>query len=101
MKLKPGDMEKWVEALRSGDYEQGKNALEDPDGRMCCLGVLCAIKGVDVQKSFDDDGAWANVRIYSGLNEELGSKWCDYLITMNDNGETFEEIANYIEESLK
>jgi hypothetical protein len=36
---------KWVTALRSGEYEQGKDHLVtvDQDGteRFCCLGVLC------------------------------------------------------------
>ena len=45
----------WVDALRSGDYEQGKNKLsvwnQDGDEIFCCLGVLCdiAIKsGLDI-----------------------------------------------------
>jgi hypothetical protein len=38
----------WVDALRSGEYEQGKNYLLSPDGkqRYCCLGVACEISGV-------------------------------------------------------
>lgn len=36
---------RWVEALRSGEYEQAKGSLivEAPSGKMeyCCLGVLC------------------------------------------------------------
>ena len=36
---------KWVEALRSGNYLQGKGRLcsvtEDDDKYFCCLGVLC------------------------------------------------------------
>lgn len=38
---------KWVEALRSGKYRQGKGRLRQTDhtnhGRYCCLGVLCDI----------------------------------------------------------
>ena len=30
---------KWVEALRSGNYEQGKDSLREGD-QFCCLGVL-------------------------------------------------------------
>jgi hypothetical protein len=30
----------WTDALRSGDYLQGKQKLNF-DGRFCCLGVLC------------------------------------------------------------
>lgn len=31
---------KWVIALRSGEYQQGKESLH-PDGKFCCLGVAC------------------------------------------------------------
>jgi len=33
----------WVEALRSGKYEQGRLALRSKDDKYCCLGVLCDI----------------------------------------------------------
>jgi hypothetical protein len=31
----------WVEALRSGEYKQGKKCLRTQDNKFCCLGVLC------------------------------------------------------------
>lgn len=37
---------KWVEALRSGDYEQGKRRLavkNDGETKFCCLGVACEL----------------------------------------------------------
>lgn len=34
--------EKWVDALQSGDYEQGNGKLRSHQG-FCCLGVLCDI----------------------------------------------------------
>jgi hypothetical protein len=42
------NIRKWVDALRSGEYQQGKNYLLSPDGkqRYCCLGVACEISGV-------------------------------------------------------
>lgn len=30
---------KWVEALRSGKYQQARRVLKDRNGAMCCLGV--------------------------------------------------------------
>lgn len=39
-KLKPEVKTLWLEALRSGRYEQGEKNLER-DGKFCCLGVLC------------------------------------------------------------
>ena len=44
--MKKSDVKKWVKALRSGDYQQGKASLcrEDQDSgecEYCCLGVAC------------------------------------------------------------
>lgn len=39
-KLDPEVKKRWLEALRSGKYSQGKGALRSPEG-FCCLGVLC------------------------------------------------------------
>ena len=38
--MKPKIKQKWVEALRSGEYSQGKFKLYDGTN-YCCLGVLC------------------------------------------------------------
>lgn len=44
-------MRKWIKALRSGKYRQGKSALkrrsEDHGATYCCLGVLCEVAGID------------------------------------------------------
>lgn len=45
---------KWVEALRSGDYKQGKGALRDINGNYCCLGVACEISGVVTLRERED-----------------------------------------------
>lgn len=36
---------RWLEALRSGKYEQGRSALNTggANGQFCCLGVLCEL----------------------------------------------------------
>lgn len=54
--------QRWVDALRSGDYEQGKERLarKGADGKtkFCCLGVLCEIAladGIVERKSYDGD----------------------------------------------
>lgn len=38
--------DRWIAALRSGQYEQGQGALND-GGRFCCLGVLCELAVAD------------------------------------------------------
>jgi len=37
----------WLDALRSGKYEQGQGFLKDKHNRYCCLGVLCELAGLD------------------------------------------------------
>jgi len=34
--------EQWIKALRSGEYKQGRGALQGPQG-YCCLGVACKV----------------------------------------------------------
>lgn len=36
-------LNKWVVALRSGTYKQGRGRLRNANGEYCCLGVLCEI----------------------------------------------------------
>ena len=91
---------KWVVALRSGKYEQGKEALRNGD-KYCCLGVLCEI----------ETGAKPNkVPFPSNARKErlgLTSKECDTLAEFNDgNGPlcrkpwSFKRIATWIEKNL-
>ena len=43
---------KWIAALRSGEYKQGKGYLRKGD-RFCCLGVLC-----DLYRQEMNDPVW-------------------------------------------
>ena len=38
--MNPVIKDQWVQALRSDEYEQGRDTLHR-DGKFCCLGVLC------------------------------------------------------------
>ena len=102
---------RWVEALRSGDYEQGKGYLQEEG--FCCLGVLC-----DLHHNLTSEGEWDHedletaalylvygedgeyefppdpVLKWSGLNRQLATD----LASRNDAGATFEELADLIEE---
>lgn len=106
---------KWVAALRSGEYEQGTNAL-NKNGKMCCLGVACeiAIKyGVSLKIGYYCD---ANIKTYDGETGILPSSVRDWLglyardgesqhagklTIFNDSGKTFSEIADIIESEPK
>jgi len=43
IKLKKDVKEKWLKALRSGNYKQGEINLNNNNNTFCCLGVLCDI----------------------------------------------------------
>lgn len=46
---------KWVDALRNGDYKQGKDFLQSDSG-FCCLGVLCDIAKEETGGEWSKDG---------------------------------------------
>jgi hypothetical protein len=92
--------QKWVTALRSGEYKQAQKRLKVGDA-YCCLGVLCHIAGYRIIEKDDMIVAGEHVRDYRvlgdlGLDPDLRQP----LITMNDDGKTFGEIAAYIEFNL-
>lgn len=92
---------KWVKALRSGKYKQGKECLRNGE-RFCCLGVACELakdSGV-IKKYFGTDQFMPEkVREWLGLISDSGECACgtESLATANDNGITFFEIADLIE----
>ena len=103
--MNPTVKAKWIAALRSGEYQQGQYALRTPDNKFCCLGVLCDV--VDPTKwghdySYSYDGNWDDVLIPSGLSSELGIGFAtqDILSKKNDDGYSFNEIAEWVEENL-
>jgi hypothetical protein len=106
---------KWITALRSDKYEQGKDRL-CRDGKFCCLGVLCelAVEASVCEKKecitgiYYGIGSYINnqvlpipVMMWTNINNPQGlvpSK-NNTLACLNDNGTTFSEIANIIEQN--
>ena len=105
----------WTQALRSGKYEQTTGGLRQGD-RYCCLGVACEISDLGKWKPYADspDAAFAFMGMGShlplavcdwlGLHDEFGSfensdgpDTADCLMTLNDSGALFAEIADLIE----
>jgi hypothetical protein len=62
--------EKWIDALRSGKYEQGSEKLRGYEG-YCCLGVLCDLYAQEQNKEWDFRG-------YSENSEEESPDKMDY-----------------------
>ena len=111
--MNPEMKKKWLDALRSGGYKQGRLCLRRGD-EFCCLGVLCDISGLGKWLGPNDDGEdhyevgseyeWAYppkaVRDVAGLDYENPLVGVRTLGDINDEGATFEEIADLIEEHL-
>lgn len=95
---------RWVEALRSGLYKQGRTRLRDNNEAYCCLGVLCDV--IDPKGwTHDAEGyRWSGQNSYLPveLNRELQLFDKEIALTvMNDNGnQSFDEIADYIEKEV-
>lgn len=107
---------KWVEALRSGKYRQGRGELRTKDNRFCCLGVLCEITKdktnvdwswpSDLYDPLCFDGKYTalpeSVRVLAGMKSisgDLSETKC--LASLNDAGMSFKEIADLIEKEYE
>ena len=110
---------KWISALRSGEYKQGKEYLRDGD-TWCCLGVLAKVQGFDVPNRTEEVRSyrWKEtlgwyVHVLAGMNDgrlreiqgllrvteafqNISMKYPEDL----DKQYTFPEIADYIERTL-
>lgn len=111
---------RWVKALRSGKYTQGKTALKDGDD-FCCLGVLCDIYDKSGWSKNDnykrcDQGLHKSVLKWSGMTTHSNATIDKYvtfglyesrpdvsvfLVVKNDNEWSFKRIATWIEENYK
>lgn len=95
---------KWIEALRSGKYIQGREFLYRHN-TYCCLGVLCSIMMIDRDDNLyfvDDKGTHFNDRLLDEIREFIGLNPYqeDKLIKMNDSCYSFSEIADWIERNV-
>jgi len=127
--MNPDIKQRWLTALRSGEYQQGQGALrrrkqEGPD-ELCCLGVLCEIAVADqvipepVYTTGDACYEYANgdhhmpepsvlpypVRDWAGLpdtnpNVMEQDGTVASLAELNDHDYTFAQIADLIENQL-
>lgn len=122
--MNPDVKAKWLTALRSGEYPQTTGTLHrtadyretdwsdaKPAG-WCCYGVLCDVavkEGLKVIRKTDED-----LEYFDGVIDYLPPsvvEWAELpsndpevrgesLAIRNDNGVTFAEIADLIEEQL-
>lgn len=112
---------KWIAALRSGEYKQGRQKLLTPEGGFCCLGVACdlyrketgegqwRVDGLSGNNIFVVNGEYSvywtpeTIKEWLGLKTERGMFYDDAgeeqnLTILNDGaGLSLEEIAKVIE----
>ena len=100
----------WINALRSGKYEQGQGSLNE-DGKFCCLGVLTDLFIRETNQEWEEhyDNCFAfedsfcflppSVQEWARLNNapQVNGR---SLPMINDEGASFEELADLIEEHL-
>lgn len=110
--------QKWLAALRSGEYKQGRGCLKR-DNRYCCLGVLCDLyakeKGLEWEGStiIPSESSYylpRTVSIWAGIENGVdnwnGNPVVEYrkseksLAALNDDKLDFNKIADVIEKSL-
>lgn len=104
---------KWVFALRSGKYTQGRGALKNKYGAYCCLGVLCDISALGSWDGLEGFSSTYTVRNEEALTQlpESVVRWADMrskngdfpkesLMRLNDQEKnSFSEIADVIEKN--
>lgn len=106
--MKKAIKKKWLKALRSGKYKQTEDKLKDKKG-FCCLGVLCDIHRKENKKRwlhnsyYDEDltlpeeiVSWSGLPSYNPIIDYRSNTLAD----LNDEGKTFEEIADVIEKQF-
>ena len=92
-------IQKWIAALRSGEYKQGKIALLQ-DGHYCCLGVAADLLEKDGEAP---QRPWRSARVgvlSMPFPGKLSRTTENRLWIMNDDGVPFPEIADYIEREI-
>lgn len=106
----------WIAALRSGEYEQGKKQLRKGD-HFCCLGVLCNLHAqahpkIAAQQRTTDaymgiSGVlpvavvkWAGLNTRDPIVKASTTESKTWLSLINDNGVSFDYIADLIEKQL-
>jgi hypothetical protein len=98
--MDPNLKAKWVEALRSGEFNQTTGRLHDYEG-FCCLGVLCFVQDPSFVTDFE---CLETANLIPGPLKDysagLDKKFFVILAAMNDGTDglprSFDHIAGYI-----
>lgn len=114
--MNPTYKQQWIDALRSGTYQQANGRLRFASA-FCCLGVLTdlvrqehggewrPVSGADYHRDyfvFSRGGQDESYCLPGWVGEltDVARGDAGQLSSMNDTGESFAEIADYIQEHL-
>ncbi len=115
-KLEKEFAQKWVDALKSGKYPQGEGYLENDYGQYCCLGVACRMNHpkVDLRHKFFIDASKDSKKNKEYITKSLersmpallrgvdvDQSFVQKVSKMNDDGYSFDEIADWIENNVE
>ena len=110
--------EKWAKALESGKYKQTRGRLYNGEG-YCCLGVVCDLLGAKFKKNDSELWVVGRTQEYAvlppSIKKKLNMKTAngvikgfensdgdeESLVSFNDHGKTFPQIAKIIRENYK
>jgi hypothetical protein len=97
-------LKKWIAALDSGEYKQGKFKLQHKD-KYCCFGVGCMVIVPKTKRYMYGSrlyGTHADCQPFAPewlkqINGNFQNKTGTFLTDLNDQGYTFSEIATLLE----
>ena len=116
-------MQSWIDALRSGEYKQGKYLLRDAEDNYCCFGVLADLYDKEIgtsqwegpftveereESGVESQRACYTHNGYQGVTSLRIEQWAGlhgdgqiikggtHYDRMNDEGASFEDIAKQI-----
>ena len=99
--------DKWVKALRSGDFEQAEGTLFDGENKYCCLGVgavICGIPKIEILNfGYIEEHLFSLIKQYKIPKQIVGDNRNEIVAKLsgfNDKGLSFKWIAAYIERYL-
>lgn len=109
-KVQVNRIKRWIKALRSGDFKQGKWHLKNKYGKYCCMGVAIEIFKKQLGYIFTDQANYnrptkleivnhsasfppKGFLVFIGLTED---QICE-LVLDNDKGKSFDVIADKLE----
>ena len=107
--MKTAIAKRWVKALKSGKYKQGKQYLRKGD-KYCCLGVLCDLYLIDNDKKWEPeplyDRGYMCEEGYGNLPPEV-MEWAglpdatsvsdQVVMHHREEGDTYDEVITLVE----